>query len=369
MTLLVIPQPKSKTFLSPEQKKFKTLSIQLKKLQSAVSKTEKKFEEWLMYYYKEILPMQQAFARALTSQVKILYAFYKEPKALSRDHKIILKEMILEKIQVVFNYSSLIARDEEIIAIYEEFREEDLIPKDLEEFEDFKASTKKMFEDKGIQINLDGVKITDNFDDVLSKVFASLDEEQLEQFRQGKEPPHRKKNKREKEAERQLKEFQDIERKGIKAIYKHLARQLHPDLEPDPSLRETKIKEMKELTTAYEAKDLFTLLQLESKWGNKSKESKNIYSDAQLKIFNKMLTDQVESLNMQQFQILAHPRFSPLHNLQMSPHSDGTKVLSRTKIDYSNHISSLKIQIEHLQSKNGLKALKERLKAYSFNGY
>ena len=36
-----------------------------------------------------------------------------------------------------------------------------------EEFEDFKASTKKMFEDKGIDINLDDIKITDNFDDVL----------------------------------------------------------------------------------------------------------------------------------------------------------------------------------------------------------
>ena len=368
MSLLTIPQPKAKSPLTAEQKKFKTLTTKVEKLQTSLGKTEKKFEEWLMYYYKEILPMQQAFASALISQVKILYSFYKEPKGLSREQKLALKEIISEKIQVIFNYSSLIPRDEEILAIYEEFRQQDLSPDDLEEFEDFKTSTRKMFEDKGIDINLDDIKITDNFDDVISKVFASLDEEEMEQFRKDRQAPPHKKNKREKEQERQLKELQDLQRKGIRTIYKQLARLLHPDLELDPALRETKITLMKQLTSAYETNDLFTLLKLERKWGNKSQDQKNIYSDAQLKIFNKMLTDQLESLNMQQFQILAHPRFSPLHNLQMSPQSDGTKVLSRTKIDYNNHISSLKIQIEHLQS-NGLKALKERLKAYSFNGY
>ncbi|MCX6990706.1 MAG: hypothetical protein NTX49_06570 [Chlamydiae bacterium] len=369
MSLLTIPQPKSKIPLSPEQKKFKTLSSKVEKLHTSLNDTEKKFEQWLMLYYKEVLPMQQAFASTLISQVKILHSYYKEPKSLSREQKLILKELILEKIQVIFNYSSLMPRDEEILAIFQEFRKADISPIDAEEFEDFKSSTKKMFEDKGIDIDLNDIDITDTFEDIMARVFESLDEEQLDEFRRDREPPPRKKNKREKEQERQLKELQDLQRKGIRTIYKQLARLLHPDLEPDPSLRETKITLMKQLTSAYESNDLFTLLQLERKWGSKSQDQKTMYSDEQLRIFNNLLSNQIESLNMQQFQILAHPRFSPLQNLQMSPHSDGTKVLSRTKIDYDNHISSIKIQIESLQGKNGLKSLKERIKAYSFNGF
>lgn len=367
MSLLHIPQPKSKIPLSPEQKKFKTLSTKVETLQSSLGKTEKKFEEWLMFYYREVLPMQKAFASALASQVKVLYAHYNEPKGLTRDQKRILIAMILEKIQVIINYSSLIPRDEEIMAIYEEFTKpkQDPLPEELEEFEDFKASTKKMFEKEGIDVDVDDMKITDDIDDFMDRVFESLDEEQIEKFTKGREAP-RKKTKKEKEEERKLKEFQEMQRKGIRSIYKDLARLLHPDLETDLAMKETKMKLMKELTSAYEANDLFTLLQLERKWGNKSNQ-KTIYSEEQLKIFNTLLNNQLESLHMQQYQIIAHPRFSPLHNFEISPHSDGEKVLARIKLDYKKYIASLKTEVEHLQGKNGIKVLKERLKAQSYN--
>lgn len=311
--------------------------------------------------------MQKTFASAIAAQVKVLYAHYNEPKGLTRDQKRILTEMILEKIQVILNYSSIIPRDEEIVAIYEEFTKpkQDPLPEELEEFEDFKSSTKKMFEKEGIDIDLDEMKITDDIDDVMSRIFESLDEEQMEKFTKGRETP-RKKTKKEKEEERKLKEFQEMQRKGMKAIYKDLARRLHPDLEQDPNMKETKMKLMKQLTLAYEANDLFTLLQLERKWGNKSNQ-KTIYSDEQLKIFNRLLNTQVESLHMQQFQIMAHPRFSPLHNFEISPHSDGEKVLARVKMDYMKYIRSLKTEVEYLQGKNGLRALKERLKVQSHN--
>ena len=369
MSLLTIPQPKSKIPLTPEQKKFKNLSNKVEKLQTSLGKTEKKFEEWLMYYYKEILPMQKALGATLTAQVKVLHGFYKEPKGLSRDQKTILKELILEKIQVVFNYSSLLPKDLEILAIFDEFRKQHIQPEDLEDFEDFKASTKKMFQDKGLDIDLDDLDITDNIEDVMSRIFGSLDEEQLNEFQRNKEPPPRKKSKKEKEQERQLKEFQDMQRKGIRSLYKQLARLLHPDLELDPSVRDTKIKAMKELTSAYEANDLFTLLQLERKWGNKANDHKNFYTDEQLKIFNKLLSDQVESLNMQKFEILAHPRFAPLHNFEMSPHSDGAKILSIIKLDYLKHISSLKNQLDRLQGRNGVKAIKELITASFYNPF
>jgi hypothetical protein len=49
---------------------------------------------------------------------------------------------------------------------------------------------------------------------------------------------------------------------GTKAVYRQLARANHPDLERDPDLARAKTERMKRITEAYEADDLYALLQL-----------------------------------------------------------------------------------------------------------
>jgi hypothetical protein len=45
--------------------------------------------------------------------------------------------------------------------------------------------------------------------------------------------------------------FEQLRRVSIGAIYRRLAKALHPDLERDPDLRERKSTLMQEVTTAY----------------------------------------------------------------------------------------------------------------------
>ncbi|GAA4383275.1 hypothetical protein [Hymenobacter koreensis] len=49
---------------------------------------------------------------------------------------------------------------------------------------------------------------------------------------------------------------------GAKAVYRQLARANHPDLERDPELARQKTERMQRITRAYEADDLYALLQL-----------------------------------------------------------------------------------------------------------
>ncbi|OON66910.1 hypothetical protein [Hymenobacter sp. CRA2] len=49
---------------------------------------------------------------------------------------------------------------------------------------------------------------------------------------------------------------------GTKAVYRQLARANHPDLERDPELARQKTERMQRITRAYEADDLYALLQL-----------------------------------------------------------------------------------------------------------
>ncbi len=56
----------------------------------------------------------------------------------------------------------------------------------------------------------------------------------------------------------------------IDALYKRLAKMLHPDLEQDEGEKERKLHLMQTLTSAYETQDIHTLILLEEKWGDGS---------------------------------------------------------------------------------------------------
>jgi hypothetical protein len=60
--------------------------------------------------------------------------------------------------------------------------------------------------------------------------------------------------------------FEQLRKDIIGAVYKRLAKVLHPDLEADPVEREKKSRAMQEVTAAYARTDLHALLCLELIW-------------------------------------------------------------------------------------------------------
>ncbi|MBD2716270.1 J domain-containing protein [Microvirga sp. STR05] len=63
-------------------------------------------------------------------------------------------------------------------------------------------------------------------------------------------------------ADQQAREQQQALLSNTKTLYRQLARTHHPDLERDPTARQHKTALMQRITEAYEANDLYTLLQL-----------------------------------------------------------------------------------------------------------
>jgi hypothetical protein len=63
---------------------------------------------------------------------------------------------------------------------------------------------------------------------------------------------------------------------NTKTVYRQLARANHPDLERDPAAQQSKTALMQRITEAYEADDLYTLLQLLSESGPADAESEEV---------------------------------------------------------------------------------------------
>jgi hypothetical protein len=83
---------------------------------------------------------------------------------------------------------------------------------------------------------------------------------------------------------------------GAKAVYRQLARVNHPDLERDPEQARLKTERMQRITRAYEADDLYTLLQLLAEHGQEA--APDTESDELLSRYTRALQQQQTELKL-----------------------------------------------------------------------
>jgi hypothetical protein len=103
-----------------------------------------------------------------------------------------------------------------------------------------------------------------------------------------------------------------VQQKGLAEIYKRLVKLIHPDTEQDETRKKEKEEWMKQLTVAYENKDLSTLLMIESKWIVQAVESHQEFSDEKLRGFIGLLKEQLKSQEQSVLDLMRDVRYRPL---------------------------------------------------------
>lgn len=167
-----------------------------------------------------------------------------------------------------------------------------------------------MFADMfGVDIDVD----FNDFDPTDPEQVRKIEEQLRAKFEEKKanEKP-RKKTKKELEKEKLLKAEEELKSKSLRSVYITLSKLLHPDFETDEDVKQQKEEVMKQVTTAYEKKDLSTLLRLELEWGLKTHENLIELSEQKLKIFIQVLKERRQELNHELRILHTHPRFQPI---------------------------------------------------------
>lgn len=81
--------------------------------------------------------------------------------------------------------------------------------------------------------------------------------------------------------------------KSVRALYMDLVKALHPDREPDEAEKIRKTELLKQVTTAYEANELLTLLRLQLELNRIDQSHLENLAEDQLRYYNKLLREQV----------------------------------------------------------------------------
>jgi hypothetical protein len=185
---------------------------------------------------------------------------------------------------------------------------------------------------------------------------------QAEHERREQQTAGRKKTKRQLAMEARAEEMEKARNRSFSAIYKQLARSFHPDLEQDETLKKEKEELMKQLTSAYEAKDLHTLLKLEAQWLSSNSANIQSLTEEKLSIYNAVLKEQVAELEVEYHRTFGHPRFEPL--MQYGIHL--VKGLIRS-IDHREEVMRMTIgkmheSIAKLKGKDALKEVRATIR-------
>lgn len=111
---------------------------------------------------------------------------------------------------------------------------------------------------------------------------------------------------------------EDAKKRDLKSLFKQLAKAFHPDLEPEPLLKQHKQIWMQRLNTAYEANDLREMLQLEMEWLGEEASNLATAGDEKLKVYCLVLKEQITDLKRQTHQLPEQPQYGPLRRF-MNP--------------------------------------------------
>ena len=107
----------------------------------------------------------------------------------------------------------------------------------------------------------------------------------------------RKKSPKQQAAEDQRQAEEKNITKSVRALYMDLVKALHPDREPDEAEKLRKTELLKQVTTAYQANELLTLLRLQLELQRIDQSHLENLAEDQLRYYNKLLKEQARELD------------------------------------------------------------------------
>ena len=301
----IITKVKSKLVFTPAQATFNRHRKKIDKIRVQTQALKVDLEKALEQYHSKLLPFNKEISNLITNFLFELIALTKDPKALKKNQRRALDGFIENDVGLIFNLVPHVEIHEEIKNLHEKIH--GISAK--EAFHEQISMIRDLFEKEGLEgVDFSELDADDDLIDMMEKIARATSEAKNKRENTSQSPP-KQKTKKELLKEQKAAELEVLQNKSLSAIYKELAKELHPDLEQNPQIRKEKEQIMKRLTTAYESKDLTTLLVLRSEWIDSEDESSSRLNDETFKIYNSVLKDQIEKLQFEYETLFMDPRY------------------------------------------------------------
>jgi hypothetical protein len=359
--------------LHKEQIAFNKLSEKIEHQKQLNAKKTLIADTVLEQFGKVVKPLEKEQAIHLIKCAMEIDFYLSKTKSITKAQK---KDLTIVLLTILDESFELAKPDLEAVALYDKYNdttyEQDVQNQTLEEKEMFLEMLNIRF---GKKFKLAELEDTKEAQQKLFEKISNLEEaeeqkeKKLEEKQANKKPqypPKKQTKQQEKEAKREAeriakqKEEDAIQQKSMRSIYLDLVKVLHPDTEMNEDEKLWKQELMKEVTVAYNEKNLMHLLDIEMKWLNKQGNYLANISVDKIKIFNNVLRKQLQELEHKGFIIYRHPRYEGITDCFAITVAASIKRVAERASHYKNLIENLKdieIKIQRNQFTNTKKLI------------
>jgi hypothetical protein len=339
--------------LTKTQKAFNRLVAKVEHLRTRLEADRRRFEEALVYHHQHVRHRIQTAVSVRSDLIRVLAPFLDDRRLNHKDTDV-LRVVLMDQLDDVLTHAETV--DDDLSALFERLHGANLQDVQQEELNDARAGMEAVFADMGLDVDLSGFGPGMSEHELAAQA-AELAEELKRQALEAEARTRNKtrKTKREVREEERARRCEDARKVSLGSIYRQLVKVLHPDLEQDAGRRECKGQLMQEVTAAYAAQDLHTLLRLQLEWIQREEGDLARLTDERLDAFNLVLKEQVAQLELELAELPLHPKFQPLAQ-DFGPFGSGLRTngpAEAARLD--SLIVGLRSAVESLQPPNTLK--------------
>lgn len=335
----------SPAHMDKDQQAFNHLIRKIEKLRHTIRENTQLLDEKMRFYNSEMVKQEIALLEAKKEIVKELYMAFKSKEYKGRE-RTLLKSIISSHLDDIMKEEEL---DEEMQQVFRGVEKMDYQQLKEMEFEKHKIALEEVFHMYGFEVNSEAFKAAKSKEDLLKESFRMMNELESKEEEKNKGKTERRKTKKQLERELIEQQKEELRSKNIGRMYKQLAKMFHPDLESDPDKKIEKEELMKQLTIAYENKDLHTLLRLELEYIHKEENNTANLSGEKLKIYIEVLREQVAELETELRTLPMHPQYRALHVFVNWPQDILKLDLTGKKMLLDSVLRNMKKSIEKLR--------------------
>ena len=296
--------------LGKEERAFNRALARLQALRRALDEENRWLDRLLVFHAAEIRPRIDRGVALRIGLVRALAPFLDDRRLTKAQHRV-LRRILIEQLDDVLTH--LVEKpDPDLQALFERLHDVSYAQAVQDDIEEAQAGMAAIFDELGLD-----VEVPELHADMTEEDAAAAAAQLAHELRRAEESHDAAKRKPRHEttaraAEERARRHEMLRKDSLGAVYRRLAKELHPDLERDPAERERKSRVMQDVTAAYTRGDLHGLLQLEVEWLVPASGAAAHLSSDKLRAYTAILKEQATELEAEMQLLRLQPRYAAL---------------------------------------------------------
>lgn len=295
--------------LGKEERAFNRALARLQALSRGLDEEKCRLDRLLVFHAAEIRPRTDRAVALRAGLVRALAPYLDDRRLTKAQHRV-LRRILVEQLDDVLRYVE--KPDPDLQTVFERLHHVSYAQAVQDDMKEAQAGMAAIFDELGLDVEVPELRADMTEEDAAAAAAQLADElrRAAESHDAAKQEPRH--NKTARAAEERARRHEQLRKESLGSVYRRLAKELHPDLEPDPAERERKSRVMQDITAAYTRGDLHALLRLELEWLDPADSDVARLSREKLRAYTEFLKQQATELEAEIQMVRLHPRYAPL---------------------------------------------------------